>query len=1207
MTAALLMGSMPVTASSGAGTVTQLEKKNGRTGTVSQNTSGNSQAGTQTPDGSQTGTGTQTPDDSQTGTGTQTPDDSQTGAGTQTPGNNNQNSTSSDQQSGSSTNKTETTTGNVVRVTIDGTSTEYTNLKEAWAAVSGRTARITLTGNVTTRSPETVCSLSSGNVTLDLNGHTWSYQSMSDQSDAIPPDLLTIGGDASLTIEGTGTMSYIGNGDYSGACVYVKDSASVTIQNGTFSSNASAPVYVEGASLTVTGGTFRAADSDSNAISVTNGTYRMTGGEVALGNLVLSNTNGSQSVSIGGTSRLSGLVTKGSHALTIRETLAKGYGYQKIGKARSNSSGGTWISDEETLSGNQVSSVRTAAKAIKSVSLTADNDPAPKTYEFDFTYGDTGNTVTLNVSHEMEDGETAVPVYEWYCVYNSEGTPQKVQADAGTPDTLTFSTGKDASGKYTQAGTYEYYAKALVSGTGEEAVSQKVTITVKPLSGTITNKTDGSGYQTEYTYGDSLNVPGDMVNRVDFSGTSIPIPDDVKNRLTWTQEWYRDSVTEENKVPESEIGDAGTYVLQLTASDASNYSASGTVTVTINKKEVTPRIEGPNTKEYDGTTDAKGAKILLDGILSADESRVSIDQDQLSFGYNDANVAQANEIRASGIALTGEKATNYTLALTDLSIPATITKVRLTVQISPSPATQRVNQPVTVTVTVTASSSGDTSMDSYGLKAEDITLSVSGRNDNEDKHALALTAVSGKPGVFTSQYTTGIKGDKTFTAEVADQNGNYDLNVISANMTVVNTIATSTTITADETEDIVYGDEVTYTIIVTKENVYDTNSFGGTVQLYRDSVADANKIGSAKSVISSGEKVKIKLDEEVLTAGNHKIIAQFWPKSGYLASSAEISTSVAKKKLTWDVSGLSASKQQGVSGEVTVYGTLKLDGLIDEDDVEIKQPDVMKTNGFKSANAGSYKVTVEPEDGEWEFDPEDPKNYELPEGEPTITAKVNALKELDNPPADVEGKKFKLMMEEGLSSTPEGLKGTTFNTPVKVEQELKRILTSSGIYKETNFAVYDVILQVSSDEGTTWQNADYHNFPSGGLTVTLPYPAGTGRYTNNFAVAHMFTTSYFGKTSGTVEIPKVRKTDNGLEFKVTGLSPIAIAWTDSTATGGGGLGAVGTSVMNAIGAVTGDASPIVLYGSLAGGAVLVLFVIAGIGILDRKKRKKHVR
>ena len=250
-------------------------------------------------------------------------------------------------------------------MTIDGTSTEYTNLKEAWAAVSGRTARITLTGNVTTRSPETVCSLSSGNVTLDLNGHTWSYQSMSDQSDAIPPDLLTIGGDASLTIEGTGTMSYIGNGDYSGACVYVKDSASVTIQNGTFSSNASAPVYVEGASLTVTGGTFRAADSDSNAISVTNGTYRMTGGEVALGNLVLSNTNGSQSVSIGGTSRLSGLVTKGSHALTIRETLAKGYGYQKIGKARSNSSGGTWISDEETLSGNQVSSVRTAAKAAR--------------------------------------------------------------------------------------------------------------------------------------------------------------------------------------------------------------------------------------------------------------------------------------------------------------------------------------------------------------------------------------------------------------------------------------------------------------------------------------------------------------------------------------------------------------------------------------------------------------------------------------------------------------------------------------------------------------------------------------------------------------------------------------------------------------------------------------------------------------------------
>ena len=102
----------------------------------------------------------------------------------------------------------------------------------------------------------------------------------------------------------------------------------------------------------------------------------------------------------------------------------------------------------------------------------------------------------------------------------------------------------------------------------------------------------------------------------------------------------------------------------------------------------------------------------------------------------------------------------------------------------------------------------------------------------------------------------------------------------------------------------------------------------------------------------------------------------------------------------------------------------------------------------------------------------------------------------------------------------------------------------------------------------------------------------------------MFSTSYFGKTSGTVEIPSIRKTDNGLEFKVTGLSPIAVAWTDSTATGGGGIGGVGTSVMRAIGAVTGDASPVLLYGSLAGGAALVLCVITGICVSDRKKRKK---
>ena len=60
----------------------------------------------------------------------------------------------------------------------------------------------------------------------------------------------------------------------------------------------------------------------------------------------------------------------------------------------------------------------------------------------------------------------------------------------------------------------------------------------------------------------------------------------------------------------------------------------------------------------------------------------------------------------------------------------------------------------------------------------------------------------------------------------------------------------------------------------------------------------------------------------------------------------------------------------------------------------------------------------------------------------------------------------------------------------------------------------------------------------------LPYPEGTSRTTHNFKVIHMFTTSDFGKTPGETETPSVSKTTDGIRFTVTGLSPIAVGWTE---------------------------------------------------------------
>ena len=1105
--------------------------------------------GTGTPDPGD-GDGTETPDPGDGG-GTETPDPGD-GDGTETP----------DPGDGDGT---ETPDPGDHTVNIDGSEVKFGDFDEIWTAVNGRTATIQLTENVSVKaSSGAVCVLESGNITLDLNGHTLEYTYPSSRRSSGSPDLIEIRGGI-LTVKGEGTIKYNGSNTYSGSCLYATGSAVLNIEGGTFSSNVSAPVCIDGATLNISGGTFSAANSSGSAITVNNGTLDMSGGRVSLGNLTLNKSDDSMKAVLRKGSILSGIESKGNNPFSVSELLAEGCGF------RSGNSAGPWVTDEDRLSGHSIRSVEVDEKPIRSLDLQVSPSLGGNTLAFSY---DDVKTFTLTAT---PGGITSgnQPTYEWYRTYNGE----KQSVDS-TEAKCTFSNGDDA-------GSYVYHVGATVDGYTEWA-TWEVEITPLP-DGKITN----NGYRTEYTYGD-FTAPS--LNGSSSFSADPEVPDTADIR--WTYKWYKGSEADKNAV--SEPSDAGVYILKVEAADAPNYKAVGEFQVTITPRTVTPLIEGADTKVYDGTTEAKDVEVKLDNVVPGDGSGVGVKV--ASIAYNNANVRLANKITATGIELTGNKAGNYRLSSTQVSVEASITKARLVIQMNVSPNTQKVNRPVTVTVT--ALNSDNSPMDNNGLKAKDITLAVSGRNDEEAEHALTLTASGSQYGVFTAEYITDIKGDKTFTVGITG-NANYEVsNVASDNtLTILEKTGTVIAITASESENVVYGDEVTYTAVVSKENEDDEDALSGNVQFYENEIADNNKIGSAQSIVMSGDKASITLDSSTLTAGEHKILAAFSGSTSFEDVSAETSTSVAKKQLTWDVSDLSASKPAGTAGEVTVYGELKLEGLLDEEDVTFKQPDVMTTNGLKSTEAGSYKVTVVSEDKEWVFDPEEPKNYELPENDPEITAKVNAVKELPNPPADTEdGKKFKLVMEEGISTVPEGLRNTSFNTPAKIEEELKRVLTQSGVFEKENTAVYDVVLQISEDEGNTWKVADYTNFPSAGLLVTLPYPGGTGRYTNNFAVAHMFSSSYFGKTSGQVELPAVRKTDNGMEFTVTGLSPIGLAWTGPT---GAVNSAGGTS--RVAGAATGDDSPIVLYACLAGGATLAIVIIAVVCVRRAKKKKKKKR
>ena len=89
--------------------------------------------------------------------------------------------------------------------------------------------------------------------------------------------------------------------------------------------------------------------------------------------------------------------------------------------------------------------------------------------------------------------------------------------------------------------------------------------------------------------------------------------------------------------------------------------------MTVNPKSVTPSLTGAVSKVYDGTTATTGATtnlgISLVGVVNSDAVSTTFS----SAAYGSANVGTGISVTASGIALTGTKAGNYTLSATSES------------------------------------------------------------------------------------------------------------------------------------------------------------------------------------------------------------------------------------------------------------------------------------------------------------------------------------------------------------------------------------------------------------------------------------------------------------------------------------------------------------------------------------------------------------
>ena len=118
----------------------------------------------------------------------------------------------------------------------------------------------------------------------------------------------------------------------------------------------------------------------------------------------------------------------------------------------------------------------------------------------------------------------------------------------------------------------------------------------------------------------------------------------------------------------------------LAGADAGNYTLAATTAQgagSITKRTLTASAVGAQTKTYDGTTaaDASQFHATLNNVVAGEEN--SVTATAAGAAYNDKNVARANAVSYTGIALTGTGAGNYSIADTAQGT-GTITRRALT-------------------------------------------------------------------------------------------------------------------------------------------------------------------------------------------------------------------------------------------------------------------------------------------------------------------------------------------------------------------------------------------------------------------------------------------------------------------------------------------------------------------------------------------------
>lgn len=665
-------------------------------------------------------------------------------------------------------------------------------------------------------------------------------------------------------------------------------------------------------------------------------------------------------------------------------------------------------------------------------------------------------------------------------------------------------------------------------------------------------------------------------------------------------------------------------------------------TVNVGKKAVTVN---PGTykisKVYDGTTEpgtATGALEILGRVSTDTESEFSVTAEPVPFESADAGKQTVMDITFQ---FSGTKAGNYTASSYVVTVPCEITPKQITPEVTVASGSVYTGNALTPAITVTDAETVLTDMDYDVLYSNNIDAGIgkvtvspkAGGNYQwtavQKEFTIDKADYSGKTEDMKStrygnvdQYNLASllpAGAKLGEISLVDENGIFT-EAPSLSGTILSykvdsdteKIGKTAVITVPVTETANYNPfEIEVTVSISDKLVQTDFKFAAAdvKRTYGDAdftiAAQNAAIGSIVTYMSSDPGI-VQVDAggrvHILRKGSVTITASASETDDYAGKSVTCTLTVAPKALTWDVSGMYAVDKQGEvkDNRATLYGALKVSGILPGDSAKavFDCPVSMLSGIYADTKPGQQKVTLSWSGNQVLLEGEAAGNYTMPSVLPEITGRINAVSELNNVPESTETVKYKLEVEEGISQIPDTLKNIeSLNTPAKIEDKMKSEVEKnfSSADSQKIVEVYDVVLMVNKDNGG-WEVATPDNFPENGLTVTLPYPEGTGKDTHNFVVSHMFTISMNGHQPGETENPAVTKTDAGVQFKVTSLSPIGVgaeqipAATSGSGTGGSNNAASGTRAAN-----TGDENTIMLY------VLLLLLGVAGVGFSMKRK------